>query len=183
MGQTVNLLAQPSVVRIHPYPPLYIDSYMNFKDIVLIKSKVKGSTAFKVTLQPITIGDVLECFFPMIGSEYSYLGYSTYDYPFILPGERLLRDFFKEVDRVARPWWCPKFVLRLLDLFGNDGSLVRLRNRYLSDIFYRLTKGIRITDTKWKYDTFRIYGNFTEDLQTLANKTCREIEKELSAEL
>jgi hypothetical protein len=158
---------------------------MNFKDIVLIKSKVKGSTAFKVTLQHITIGDVLECFFPMIGSEYSYLGYATYVYtPWgLCPDERLLRDFFKEVDRVARPWWCPKFVLRLLDLFGNDGSLVRLRNRYLSDIFYRLTKGIRITDTKWKYDTFRIYGNFTEDLQTLANKTCKEIEKELRDEL
>jgi len=156
---------------------------MNFKDIVLIKSKVKGSTAFKVTLQHITIDDVLECFFPMIGNEYSYLGYATYDYTpgskFLFPEERLLRDFFKEVDRVARPWWCPRFVLRLLNLFGNDGSLVRLRNRYLSGIFYRLTKGIRVTDTKWKYDTFRIYGNFTEDLQALANKTCREIEKEL----
>jgi hypothetical protein len=156
---------------------------MNFKDIVLVKSKVKGSTAFKVTLQHITIGDVLECFFPIPGSEYSYLGYSTYDYTFILPGERLLRDFFKEVDRVARPWWCPKFVLHLLNLFGNDRSLVRVRNRFLAGVFFRLTKGIRVTDIKWKYKTFRIYGNFTEELQTLANKTCREIEKEHSAEL
>jgi hypothetical protein len=158
---------------------------MNFKDIVLIKSKKIGSTAFKVTLQHITIGDVLECFFPIPGSEYSYLGYATYVYtPWGRgPDERLLRDFFKEVDRVARPWWCPKFVLRLLDLFGNDGSLVRIRNHFLAGVFYRLTKGIRVTDTKWKYDTFRIYGNFTEDLQTLANKTCREIEKELSKDL
>jgi len=156
---------------------------MNFKDIVLVKSKKIGSTAFKVTLQRITIGDVLECFFPIVGREYSYLGYSTYDYPFILPGERLLRDFFKEVDRVARPWWCPRFVLRLLNLLGNDRSFVRIRNHFLAGVFYRMTKGIRVTDTKWKYDTFRIYGNFTEDLQTLANKTCREIEKELSEDL
>lgn len=156
---------------------------MNFKDIVLVKSKVKESTAFKVTLQSITIGDVIECFFPRVGREYSHLGYCTYDYTlgskYLFPEERVLKDFFEEVDRVARPWWCPKFVLRLLDLFGNDRSLVRTRNPFLTGIFYRITKGIRVTDTKWKYDTFRIYGNFTEELQTLANKTCREIEKHL----
>lgn len=156
---------------------------MNFRDIVLVKPKVKGKPTFKVMLNSIKVGDVIECFFPKIGSEYDYLGYATYTYTvgskFLYPEEALLREFFKAVDKAARPWWCPRFVLRLLDLFGNDGSLVRSRNLFLSKIFYRLTKGIRVTDTKWKYDTFRIYGNFTEELQILANKTCREIEKEL----
>ena len=78
---------------------------MNFRDIVLVKPRVKDSTAFKVMLNSIKVGDVIECFFPKIGNEYSYLGYATYTYTvgskFLYPEEALLREFFKEVDKLS----------------------------------------------------------------------------------
>ena len=92
--------------------------------------------------------------------------------------DRLLRGFFKQVDKVARPCWCPRFVLRLLHLFGSDNSIIRVRNWKLHNLELRLTKGIAITDTKWKYDSFRIYGNFTAELDQLAADTCNKIENE-----
>jgi hypothetical protein len=56
-------------------------------------------------------------------------------------------------------------------VFGNDSSIVRVRNRRLSDLFTKLTKGIRFTDykTKWTYYDLRIYISAPKHLQDLAN--------------
>jgi hypothetical protein len=67
------------------------------------------------------------------------------------------------MDYKAKPWWCPRWVLRFLHLFGSDNSIVRVRNRTLHDLSRKLTKGLLITDykTKWTYYDLRlsIYGN------------------------
>jgi hypothetical protein len=62
------------------------------------------------------------------------------------------------MDYKARPSWCPRWFLRFLNLFGNDNSLVRVRNRFLHNLFRRITKGYRIYDykTKWSYYDIRI---------------------------
>ena len=149
------------------------------KDIVISKGKPAPSGC--VHSMDITVGHVLRCVFPERGFEYDYLGYAWYNINkdgTLNAEDRLLRGFFKQVDKVARPWWCPRFVLRLLHLFGSDNSIVRVRNWKLHNLELRLTKGIAITDTKWKYDSFRIYGNFTEELDQLASDTCKKIENE-----
>ena len=149
------------------------------KDIVI--SKGKPAPSGRVHTMDITVGHVLKCVFPERGFEYDYLGYAWYNINkngTLNAHNRLLRSFFKQVDKVARPWWCPRFVLRLLHLFGSDNSIVRVRNWKLHNLERRLTKGIAITDTKWKYDSFRIYGNFTEELDQLAADTCMKIENE-----
>ena len=149
------------------------------KDIVI--SKGKPAPSGPVHSMDITVGHVLKCVFPERGFEYDYLGYAWYNINkdgTLNAEDRLLRGFFKQVDKVARPWWCPRFVLRLLHLFGSDNSIVRVRNWKLHNLERRLTKGIAITDTKWKYDSFRIYGNFTEELYQLAADTCKKIENE-----
>ena len=149
------------------------------KDIVI--SKGKQAKTGPVHTMDITVGHVLKCVFPERGFEYDYLGYAWYNINkdgTLSATNRLLRGFFKQVDKVARPWWCPRFVLRLLHLFGSDNSIVRVRNWKLHNLELRLTKGIAITDTKWKYDSFRIYGNFTEELYQLAADTCKKIENE-----
>lgn len=147
-----------------------------FKDIVI--SRGKKAKLGPVRTRDITLGDIIECIAPEPGFEYGYLGYAYYS---VGPDgeikwqDRVLKEFFERVDKAARPRWCPKIALRLLDLFGNDGSVVRVRNRRLHDIFNRLTKGIRITDTKWKWDSFRIYGSFTKELDELARQACLKI--------
>jgi len=71
----------------------------------------------------------------------------------------------------------------LLRLFGNDNSTVRLRNRRLHNLFNKITGGIQITDTKWKYDSFRIYGSFTKELDELAKATCMKIKNDYNNKL
>jgi hypothetical protein len=147
------------------------------KDIVI--SKGKKAQLGPVHTRDITLGDVVECFFPERGYEYDYLGYAYYrvkEDGSIIPGEQIIKEFLQQVDRVARPKLCPRFVLRLLNLFGNDKSIVRMRSLRLANWSSRLTKGIRITDMKWKYDSFRIYGSFTKELDRLAQETCNRLE-------
>jgi len=141
----------------------------------IIISKGKPAKSGPVHTRDISVGDVIDCFFPKKGEEYSYLGYAYYT-PKTFVGTILL-DFFKEVDKVARPKWCPKFYLRLLKLFGNDNSVVRMRNYYLSCKYSKITKGIMITDMKWKYDSFRIYGSFTKELDNISKEVCKKIDK------
>lgn len=144
-----------------------------------IISKGKRAKIGPVHTRDITVGDLIECFMPKPGGEYGYLGYAYYHVNpdgSLSAQDRYLKEFYMAVDRVARPRWCPKFFLRLLDLFGNDGSIVRVRNRGLHDLFNKITGGVRINDVKWKWDSFRIYGSFTEELRELARATCIGIE-------
>jgi hypothetical protein len=75
------------------------------------------------------------------------------------------------MDYKAKPKWCPRWFLRFLQLFGNDNSIVRVRNRRLSNLKRKLTKGIQLTDykTKWyEYDLrISVYG--TSQMQDLAD--------------
>ena len=152
----------------------------------MIISKGKKAKLGPVHTMNITIGDLMECVFPRAGNEFGYLGYAYYYVKqdgSVSKQSELLREFFIEVDKVARPKWCPKFILRLLNLFGNDRSIVRVRNRRLHDLFNKITGGIQITDTKWKHDSFRIYGSFTKELDEMAKATCIKIENDYNNKL
>jgi len=67
------------------------------------------------------------------------------------------------MDYKAKPWWCPRWFLRLTHLFGNDNSIVRVRNFKIHNLHRRLTKGILLVDykTKWEWYDLRIslYGD------------------------
>lgn len=75
------------------------------------------------------------------------------------------------MDHKAKPWWCPRWFLRFLHLFGSDNSIVRVRNRTLHNLSKRLTKGILMVDykTKWQWYDLRlsIYG--TKQMNWLAD--------------
>jgi hypothetical protein len=75
------------------------------------------------------------------------------------------------IDYKAKPKWCPRWFLRFLHLFGNDNSIVRVRNRRLSNLKRRLTKGIQLTDykTKWYDYDLRISVYGTDQMQDLAD--------------
>ena len=75
------------------------------------------------------------------------------------------------MDSKAKPWWCPRWFLRFLHLFGNDNSLVRVRNRFWSDLSNRITKGYMIWDykTKWHHYDLRISVQGNEQMNWLAD--------------
>ena len=72
------------------------------------------------------------------------------------------------MDYYAKPKWCPRWFLRFLQRYGNDNSVVRVRNRTLHNLHKKITNGIFITDikTKWSLDDIRIYGYFTNEIQS-----------------
>ena len=108
-------------------------------------------------------------FFPRgFEEKYGYLGtaiweessFFKYMYPLVLA-----------MDYEARPKWCPRWFLRFLYVFGDDKSMVRVRNHKLSHLHRRLTKGITFWDwkTKWSDYDLRISISAPQHLQDLAD--------------
>jgi hypothetical protein len=148
-------------------PPTFKEHLTSLKYCFLFwKGRKKGM------IHTMNIGwrEIRPIFFPKDFYEtYSYLGSVPYNeegdcfkaiYPLVLA-----------MDYEAKPKFCPRWFLRFLDVFGNDSSIVRVRNRRLSDLFNKLTKGIRLTDykTKWTHYDLRIYISASKHLQDLAN--------------
>jgi hypothetical protein len=149
--------------RPKPFKEYLTDFYYG---IVFWKGRKKGI----VYTRDITLDDLRRIFFPRSFEEkYTYLGSIPWRddsslfkaiYPLVLA-----------MDYEAKPKWCPRWFLRFLHVFGDDRSVIRVRNRYLSDLNRRLTKGILMWDykTKWADYDLRISISAPKHLQDLAN--------------
>ena len=91
-------------------------------------------------------------------------------------GYEYIEAFFRYVDSKMRPWWCPKTLLRLLHLLGNDNSIVRVRWWWAHNLYRKITKGIFITDVKTKWSELRVYGWFTDEIE----RAVQELEKKVN---
>ena len=126
---------------------------MNIKDVILFKGK-----KYKyIHTRNITLDDIRAVFFPKdFYEKYHYLG----SVPWREEGSlfKAMQPLVIFMDYRAKPWWCPRWVLRFLHLFGEDNSIVRIRNRYLARLKNNLTKGFMIMDykTKWGWYDLRI---------------------------
>jgi hypothetical protein len=114
--------------------------------------------------------DLRAVFFPKDAHEkYRYLG----AIPWNTDGDifKAMEPLIVFMDSKAKPWWCPRWFLRFLNLFGNDNSIIRVRNWFLHNLFNRITKGYRIYDykTKWTHYDLRISIAGNEQMWDLAN--------------
>ena len=113
--------------------------------------------------------DLRYIFFPSKLEKYGYLSITFYreDSEFT----KALMPLVLAMDYEAKPYWCPRWFLRFLHVFGNDKSVVRVRNRKLSDLHRKLTKGIVFFDwkTKWYNYDLRISIAAPKYLQDLAD--------------
>ncbi len=154
-------------------------SKFEFKDTRPFKDKAidfsqsllfwKGRKKGIIHTRDITLDDIRAVFFPRDFEEkYNYLGCVPCQKSAIFEVMEPLVIF---MDYKAKPKWCPRWFLRFLQLFGNDNSIVRVRNRRLSNLKRKLTKGIQLTDykTKWyEYDLrISVYG--TDQMQDLSD--------------
>lgn len=133
--------------------------------MILFKGKKHGM----IHTMDITLDHIRAVFFPRnFYEKYHYLG----SVPYNEGGDifKAMEPLVIFMDYKARPWWCPRFVLRFLHLFGMDNSIVRVRNRVLAGILVRITKGYLIFDYKTKWHSYdlriSIYGD--EQMQDLA---------------
>jgi len=130
----------------------------------------RGRSKGMIHTRNIELDDLRYIFFPKnFADEYGYLGTSAWNevsryfkalYPLVLA-----------LDYEAKPKWCPRWFLRFLHVFGDDKSVVRVRNRRLSNLHRKLTKGIQFWDwkTKWSDYDLRISISGPEHLQELAS--------------
>lgn len=140
----------------------------------------KHFNMIKVTFRPIKFLDVWACFFPKDEWEYyRYLGYVSFLYSEGTEEYKLMKELVKFIEKAAKPYWCPRFVLRLLHLYGNDNSIVRCRSQILSRWHRKLLGGIFVTDmkTKWDYHDVRVYGTFTRSIHKKIYETEDKLDK------
>ena len=146
-------------------PPTLKERLTNLKYMFLFwKERKKGM----IYTRDITLNDFRYIFFPKDFSEkYGYLG-SVPDYKYY---DQAMVALVLTMDYEAKPKWCPRWFLRFLDVFGNDRSIVRVRNWTLHNLFNKLTKGIRFVDykTKWQDYDLRISISAPKYLQDLAD--------------
>lgn len=125
----------------------------------------------KIQWQPIVWQDIKKCFSSEEKHKYKYLGYTFNLFePEVGEPYEAIQSIIRLVDKKARPWWCPRFMLNLLHLYGNDNSIARVRNRMLHNLHKKLTKGYLITDIKEKFGTLRIYGRFCDEVDAAVNE-------------
>ena len=130
----------------------------------------KGKKYKYIHTMNITLDHIRAVFFPKSFHEkYKYLG----SVPWNEEGDifKAMEPLVIFMDHKARPWWCPRFVLRFLHLFGDDNSIVRVRNIRLSNLKRKLTKGYTIMDykTKWTWYDLRISVHGSDQMQDLAD--------------
>lgn len=129
----------------------------------------KGRSKGIIYTRNIRLDDFRYIFFPKRFEKYGYLGTQIWneDSPYF----KALYPLVLSLDYEAKPKWCPRWFLRFLHVFGMDKSIVRVRNRRLSNLLSRLTKGIAFVDwkTKWEDYDLRISIHAPKHLQDLAN--------------
>jgi hypothetical protein len=128
----------------------------------------KGRKMKYITTRNLEWSDLRYIFFPTKGDKYGYLNITFYnDSEF----NKVLLPLVLAMDYEAKPWWCPRWFLRFLHVFGNDKSIVRVRNWTLSNLHRKLTKGIQFWDwkTKWSHYDLRISISAPQHLQDLAS--------------
>ena len=143
----------------------FIEKVKDFGQSLLFwKGRKKGI----IHTRDIELDDIRYIFFPKDFSEkYGYLGSVPDDKYY----NKAMVPLVLAMDYEAKPWWCPRWFLRFLDVFGNDKSIVRVRNRALHNLHRKLTKGITFVDykTKWEWYDLRISVAAPQYIQDLAD--------------
>ena len=129
----------------------------------------KGRKKGMIHTRDLEWDDLRYIFFPKGYEKYGYLGMIPYDKDSDIG--KAMFPLILAMDYEAKPKWCPRWFLRFLEVFGNDKSIVRVRNRKLSNLHRKLTKGILMWDykTKWYHYDLRISISAPKHLQNLAS--------------
>ena len=129
----------------------------------------KGRSKGMIHTRNLKLSDIRYIFFPKDFTEkYGYLGATIPS-----SGElfQALYPLVLALDFQAKPSWCPRWFLRFLHVFGNDKSIVRVRNFRLHLLFRKITQGVLFWDwkTKWYSYDLRISVSGSRHLQNLAS--------------
>lgn len=119
--------------------------------------------------------DFIECFNRKY--KFRYLGYVYIPFDEDSEPYMLVENFIKELDKKVKPWWCPRWFLNLLHLYGNDNSIVRVRNWFLHRLLKKIIGYYLITDIKTKFGGLRVYGYWDDETEKRVDRLCDEVDK------
>jgi len=154
-------------------------SKFEFKDNRSMTTKAKsfaqsmlfwqGRKKGMIYTRKIELADLRYIFCPKGFEKYGYLGTQIWNEDGVY--FKALYPLVLALDHEAKPKWCPRWFLRFLHVFGSDKSIVRVRNRKLHNLLYKLTKGIAFVDwkTKWESYDLRISVHAPKHIQDLAD--------------
>jgi hypothetical protein len=140
--------------------------------MIIFKGRKKGM----VHTQNIRLRHLRAVFFPKDFHErFRYLGAIPYQYDSEMT--MLIKSLVIAMDHYAKPRFCPRWFLRFLHLFGNDNSIIRVRNFRLYRLHSKLTRGIMMRDwkTKWHDYDLRISISAPQHLQSLSDSIERYV--------
>ena len=129
----------------------------------------KGRSKGIVHTRNLKWSDIRFILFPKgFEEKYGYLGTGVYESSHYF---KVLYPLVLAMDYEAKPKWCPRWFLRFTHVFGNDMSIVRVRNWFWHNLHKKLTKGITFYDWKTKWDDYdlRISIAGPKHLQDLAD--------------
>jgi hypothetical protein len=130
----------------------------------------RGRKKGMIHTRNITWNDIRAVFFPKdFYEKYHYLGSVPYNETG--PIFEAMEPLVVFMDYKAKPKWCPRWFLRFLHLFGDDNSIIRVRNRFLSNLKYKITGHIAMIDykTKWADYDLRISVVGNRQVQNLSD--------------
>jgi len=123
----------------------------------------------------------LRCFYTDFRNKYHYLGYPYSPFVNATENDILFKQLIRDIDKIVKPKYIPRFVLNLAHLYGMDNSIIRIRSRRIYKLRNKLTKCVLIQDVKIKYGTLRIYGSFNEEIWKLVDDLCTIVDETLEA--
>src|SRR5210317_1873226 len=150
-------------------PPTFRERLKSQKDMIIYSILFwKGRSKGMIHTRNLEWSDLRYIFFPKGFERYGYLGTQIWDEESVY--FKALYPLVLALDYEAKPKWCPRWFLRFLHVFGNDKSIVRVRNRFWSNLSNKLTKGIMFVDwkTKWTDYDLRISVHAPSHIQDLA---------------
>jgi hypothetical protein len=129
----------------------------------------KGRKRGMVQTRNLKWSDLRFIFFPKgFEEKYGYLGTGIYETSYYF---KVLYPLVLAMDYEAKPKWCPRWFLRFTHVFGNDMSIVRVRNWFWHNLHNNITGGVGFIDwkTKWSDYDLRISISAPNHLQDLAD--------------
>lgn len=115
-----------------------------------------------VYFRSITLQDVVDCF---KWNNKHYLGIAYNIFPEGSERYDILEELLDYIDWWVKPWWCPRWFLNILHLFGNNNTIWGVRIWWIHRLHNWIVGGNLIIDIKTKFDSMRIYGYFDTSLR------------------
>jgi hypothetical protein len=92
--------------------------------------------------------------------------------------ENIVYNMIKDIDKLSRPWFIPRFFLDFLKYKAMGNSIYTIKNKFWYNVFININRGACIHVIKQKYGELCVYGDFSDNILEIiefASEECSKI--------